>query len=75
MSSFLRLSKAGLDGTVLLASADDPDVKARLAAQTDDAVARGAFGVPTFFVDGEMFWGKERLAQVVRGACLLGDSR
>jgi 2-hydroxychromene-2-carboxylate isomerase len=58
------LDNAGLDGTALLAKADDPEVKAELAANTEHAAARGAFGVPTFFVDGEMFWGKERLAQV-----------
>jgi 2-hydroxychromene-2-carboxylate isomerase len=58
------LDEAGLDGAALLAMADDADVKAELAANTEHAAARGAFGVPTFFVDGEMFWGKERLAQV-----------
>lgn len=58
------LENAGLDGATLLARADNPEVKAELAANTEDAAARGAFGVPTFFVDGEMFWGKERLAQV-----------
>jgi len=58
------LDQAGLDSPALLAMADDADVKAELAANTEHAAARGAFGVPTFFVDGEMFWGKERLAQV-----------
>jgi 2-hydroxychromene-2-carboxylate isomerase len=58
------LDRAGLDSAALLAKADDPDVKAELAANTEEAAARGAFGVPTFFVDGEMFWGKERLEQV-----------
>jgi 2-hydroxychromene-2-carboxylate isomerase len=58
------LDTAGLDSAALLAMADDADVKAELAANTEHAAARGAFGVPTFFVDGEMFWGKERLAQV-----------
>lgn len=55
---------AGLDGAALLAATADPEVKARLAANTDAAVARGAFGVPTFFVGEEMFFGKERLGQV-----------
>ena len=58
------LNKVGLEGSALVAKADGPDVKAMLVAQTDDAVARGVFGVPTFFVGEEMFWGKERLAQV-----------
>jgi 2-hydroxychromene-2-carboxylate isomerase len=39
-------------------------VKARLVANTEAAVARGAFGVPTFYVGDEMFFGKDRLAQV-----------
>lgn len=65
-SSVVRqvLDNAGLDGAALLAKADDASVKAELTTNTEDAAARGAFGVPTFFVDGEMFWGKERLAQL-----------
>lgn len=60
----LVLDEAGLDGTAILAKADDPEVKAELAANTEKAAARGAFGVPTFFVGSDMFWGKERLGQV-----------
>lgn len=59
-----HLDAEGLDGTALLARADDPAVKAELIANTEAAVARGAFGIPTFFVGDEMFFGKERLAQV-----------
>jgi 2-hydroxychromene-2-carboxylate isomerase len=65
------LDEAGLDGADLMARAQTHDVKARLAANTEAAVARGVFGVPTFFVGDEMFFGKERLDQVeaqVRGA-------
>ena len=58
------LDAAGLDGAALAALADDEEVKAKLVANTDAAVARGVFGIPTFFVGEEMFWGKERLAQV-----------
>jgi 2-hydroxychromene-2-carboxylate isomerase len=58
------LDKAGLDSAALMAKADDPAVKTELATNTEKAVARGAFGVPTFFVGEEMFWGKERLAQL-----------
>jgi 2-hydroxychromene-2-carboxylate isomerase len=58
------LDKAGLNGAALLAACDEPAVKAELIANTEKAAARGAFGVPTFFVGEEMFWGKERLAQV-----------
>jgi 2-hydroxychromene-2-carboxylate isomerase len=39
----------------------DPEVKARLAANTEEAVARGAFGAPTFFVGEAMFFGQDRL--------------
>jgi 2-hydroxychromene-2-carboxylate isomerase len=58
------LDKAGLDSEALLTACNDPDIKAELAANTEKAAARGAFGVPTFFVGEEMFWGKERLGQV-----------
>jgi 2-hydroxychromene-2-carboxylate isomerase len=58
------LSKAGLDGEKLVARTKDDDVKQKLIANTQAAVDRGVFGVPTFFVDGEMFFGKERLGQV-----------
>ena len=58
------LDKAELDGAAVLAKADDTEVKAELVANTEKAAARGAFGVPTFFVGDEMFWGKERLGQV-----------
>lgn len=46
----------------------DPAVKARLREATDEAAARGVFGVPTFFVDDEMFWGHDRIAYVARAA-------
>jgi 2-hydroxychromene-2-carboxylate isomerase len=58
------LDEAGLDGAALMAATADPVVKATLASNTERAVARGAFGVPTFFVGSEMFFGKERLGQV-----------
>lgn len=58
------LTAAGLDGPGLIAATQAPEVKAELVANTDAAVARGVFGIPTFFVEGEMFFGKERLGQV-----------
>jgi 2-hydroxychromene-2-carboxylate isomerase len=58
------LRAAGLDAKAILDAAQDPDVKAELAATTSAAAARGAFGIPTFFVGDEMFFGKERLGQV-----------
>ncbi len=58
------LDDAGLDGAALLTQTQDPAVKAQLLENTNAAVLRGVFGVPTFFVGDEMFFGKERLAQV-----------
>lgn len=58
------LTRAGLDGAALIARTQDPAVKQALAANTDAAVTRGAFGIPTFFVGEEMFFGKDRLGQV-----------
>ncbi|HSW12951.1 MAG TPA: 2-hydroxychromene-2-carboxylate isomerase [Solimonas sp.] len=51
----------GLDGAALLAATQDPAVKDRLRANTDEAVERGAFGAPTFYVGEQMFWGNDRL--------------
>lgn len=51
----------------IVAAADEDDIKDRLRAITDEAVERGAFGAPTFFVGDEMFWGNDRL-QFVREA-------
>jgi len=58
------LRAAGLDAELLLERAQSAGVKQTLADNTDAAVQRGAFGIPTFFVGNEMFFGKERLAQV-----------
>ena len=60
------LDAAGLDASALLEAAADPEVKASLRATTDEAVARGAFGAPTFFVGDEMFFGADRLPFVER---------
>jgi len=58
------LDEAGLDGAGLLARAQDQAVKDRLLANTEQSVARGTFGSPTFFVGQEMFFGKDRLREV-----------
>lgn len=62
------MTKAGLDGAALLEATQDPEIKAKLAENTDAAVARGVFGIPTFFIGDEMFFGKDRLDQV-EAAC------
>jgi 2-hydroxychromene-2-carboxylate isomerase len=59
-----RMDAAGLDSKGLLAAAQTDRVKLKLADNTAAAVARGVFGIPTFFIGDEMFFGKERLAQV-----------
>lgn len=58
------LKDAGLDADTILAATQDPDVKAELVAGAEACAARGAFGIPTFYVGDEMFFGKERLGQV-----------
>src|ERR1700733_5475078 len=58
------LTASGLDGAKLLARAQEPEVKAKLIENTQQAVERGAFGSPTFFVGKEMFFGKEQLREV-----------
>ena len=47
-----------------MATAQDPDVKARLLENTQRSHDRGAFGSPTFFVGNEIFFGKDRLRDV-----------
>lgn len=54
----------GFDGEAILARTQDPEIKQKLIDNTAAAVARGAFGIPTFYVGEEMFFGKERLGQV-----------
>ena len=58
------LTASGLDAAKLLARSQEPEVKAKLIENTQNAVERGAFGSPTFFVGKEMFFGKEQLREV-----------
>ena len=55
------LAEAGFDPMQFMALINDQSVKDRLKENTAHAVARGAFGAPTFFVGEEMFWGQDRL--------------
>jgi 2-hydroxychromene-2-carboxylate isomerase len=50
-----------LDGDKLLAATQDQAIKDQLRANTDEAVKRGVFGAPVFFVGEQMFWGNDRL--------------
>lgn len=58
------LDEAGLPAEELMAAAQSAEVKQALVDATASAVARGAFGAPTFFVDGAMYFGKDQLWQV-----------
>lgn len=55
------LAEAGLDVEALLAKSQDPVIKQALVTATEDAVARDIFGAPTMFMDGQMFFGQDRL--------------
>jgi 2-hydroxychromene-2-carboxylate isomerase len=55
------VARAGFDAEALLAAAEEPEIKEALRRSTEEAVARGMFGAPTFFVGGEMFFGQDRL--------------
>lgn len=58
------ITSIGLDADDLVAAAGNPEVKAALIANTERAVSRGAFGIPTFFIRDEMWFGRDRLDQV-----------
>lgn len=55
------LREAAFDIDRMLALVSDPAVKQQLKTNTDEAVARGVFGAPTFFVGDQMFFGQDRL--------------
>ena len=55
------LVSLGQDGPATIAEAESDTIKLRLRARTEEALQRGIFGAPTFFVGDEMFWGNDRL--------------
>jgi len=59
-----ELDAAGLEGAHTLARIQEQDVKDKLLQNTEASVARGTFGAPTFFVGSEIFFGKDKLADV-----------
>lgn len=64
------IQSAGLDAPALLAAAQTPEVKDRVRRNTEEALAAGAFGVPTILADGELFFGVDSLGhleQFLRG--------
>jgi 2-hydroxychromene-2-carboxylate isomerase len=66
------LGRAGLDAGQVAALSEEHAVKEALRASTEAAVARGAFGAPTFFVGEQMFWGNDRLMFVEEALLALG---
>jgi len=56
-----RIAQGGIDAAAFFERTQSAEVKDRLRQYTESAVARGAFGAPTFFVGGEMFFGQDRL--------------
>jgi 2-hydroxychromene-2-carboxylate isomerase len=51
----------GMDGKALLAATENAAVQSEYQANTDEAMARGVFGAPTYVFDDELFWGQDRL--------------
>jgi 2-hydroxychromene-2-carboxylate isomerase len=62
------LEAAGLPGAAMVEEAGTPAAKERVRMQTEDAIARGVFGVPSMEVErtGEIFWGQDALPHVER---------
>jgi 2-hydroxychromene-2-carboxylate isomerase len=64
-ATVVEVAKAiGIDGAALSAALDDPALKERAKTHVDAAIAAGVFGSPFFVVDGEPFWGVDRLPMV-----------
>jgi 2-hydroxychromene-2-carboxylate isomerase len=61
-------SSIGLDRGAALAGMQGPDIKNRLMHQNEEAIRRGVFGSPCFLLDGEPFWGSDRM-EVIRAHC------
>jgi 2-hydroxychromene-2-carboxylate isomerase len=64
------LETLGQDPGAVLARADSPENKAALRAQTERAQSLGIFGAPSFVVDGELYWGNDRLGDAIARAAL-----
>ena len=62
------LSSLGLDAVALLARSNEPANKERLKTQTEEAIACGIFGAPSFLVGDELFWGNDRLEAALQWA-------
>ena len=56
---------------ILLTAAETPEINAVFEANTDEAIERSVFGSPTYFVDGDMFYGQDHLELVERARAAL----
>jgi len=63
-------AKHGVDANAARAAIEDPEIKAALKREVEEAIARGVFGSPFVFVDDEPFWGLDRFDQVERWLAL-----
>jgi 2-hydroxychromene-2-carboxylate isomerase len=59
------LRDVGADVDAVLARAQSSETKGQLRANTDEAIGLGIFGAPSFVVDGELFWGNDRLEEAL----------
>jgi 2-hydroxychromene-2-carboxylate isomerase len=57
-------TESGFDADRLMNQMQDPEIKAQLIENTEKAVKRGTFGIPTFFVGDDIYFGKDTLWQV-----------
>ncbi len=64
--------RTGLDPEQVRDALADPEIKAALRRNTDEALALGVWGVPTVIVDGELFWGDDRLQEAADAAARQG---
>ena len=70
----MLLSELGMDAQTLIARADSDAGKADFDAETDVARSLGIFGVPTFAVGTEIFWGHDRMEDAFAWARSTGDA-
>jgi 2-hydroxychromene-2-carboxylate isomerase len=69
------LEKLGVDASAAFAAANTPENKEMLKNQTGEAMARGLFGVPSFTVGEDLFWGNDRLEQAIAWAATTSRHR
>jgi 2-hydroxychromene-2-carboxylate isomerase len=67
--------RAGLDWAACRAALEDPAPAVRVQADTDALAGLDHWGVPVFVVDGELFWGQDRLDEVERALTSARDQR